>query len=416
MYTDWDFDAIATVENCTKLLALSTMTSSVQVYNLSHNITRRDLKQLLFLEKHGMMGEQVKREEPFQELLFLVRDWSEQCDAGYGAEGGQAFLQRRLQELEKQERKLKHLQRKIWSCFKKIRCFLMPHPGSEVATTPSFDGPIMDVEFKKQLQVLSSSILAPDKLLVKEINGKEISCQELMTYFQVYVNAFKAHKLEGRESKFEVIEELNILVAAATADYTSAMEKLCGEANPYLSPTTLESHHRRQRESARKWFSDRIGRPGEEVPQRSLDALTQVIDQMFETFAMRNKKKMALATVRTQATLCATVLAFYFLSGTLALLGVGSIANYCKVLVGLSFIGLFLWSYNHVTGSMPDAGNLIDNIVAIIWASMGTLWALYKSVKAHGVLRLANTMAPPGSNKRPRQPQPHCEVNAQRQE
>lgn len=132
MYTDWDFDAIATVENCTKLLALSTMTSSVQVYNLSHNITRRDLKQLLFLEKHGMMGEQGKREEPFQELLFLVRDWSEQCDAGFGAEGGQAFLQRRLQELEKQERKLKHLQMKIWSCFKKIRCFLMPHPCSEL--------------------------------------------------------------------------------------------------------------------------------------------------------------------------------------------------------------------------------------------------------------------------------------------
>lgn len=41
---------------------------------------------------------------------------------------------------DKQHPELQQLRRHIRSCFEKISCFLMPHPGLKVATNPHFDG------------------------------------------------------------------------------------------------------------------------------------------------------------------------------------------------------------------------------------------------------------------------------------
>ena len=41
---------------------------------------------------------------------------------------------------DKQHTELQQLRRHIKSCFQKIGCFLMPHPGLKVATNPHFNG------------------------------------------------------------------------------------------------------------------------------------------------------------------------------------------------------------------------------------------------------------------------------------
>ncbi|KAH9382766.1 hypothetical protein HPB48_023325 [Haemaphysalis longicornis] len=331
MYTHGACDAISTVGDSARLFALSTMTSSVQVYNLSETITEEDIKHLQFLTDYEILMQQDRSDVPLQELLFLVRDWSEQQNAEYGAEGGRGFLHTRLRILDGQNKELQQLRRFITSCFTTIRCFLMPHPGSKVANTSSFDGPLSDIEgnFKEQLHELVSSLLGPDKLSVKRINGKEITCQELMAYFQ-----------------------------------------LCGGDQPYLSPAVLESHHQRQRELAKKWICDRLKMPGEEASQRCLDELTQEIDLAFHKFAMLNKTKMTAVMIRTPTTLFVTVLVFYFMSGTFALIGADSFANFCNLVMGLSSIGLLLWSYVRMSGAMPEVGALIDNIATILWESV----------------------------------------------
>ncbi|XP_077534031.1 atlastin-2-like [Haemaphysalis longicornis] len=381
MYTDGACDAISTVGDSARLFALSTMTSSLQVYNLSETITEEDIKHLQFLTDYEILMQQDRSDVPLQELLFLVRDWSEQQNAEYGAEGGRGFLHTRLRILDGQNKELQQLRRFITSCFTTIRCFLMPHPGSKVANTSSFDGPLSDIEgnFKEQLHELVSSLLGPDKLLVKRINGKEISCQELMAYFQAYVKAFKEHKLLESKSTHEATAELKILVAVASSNYTIAMENLCGGDQPYLSPAVLESHHQRQRELAKKWICDRLKMPGEEASQRCLDELTQEIDQAFHKFAMVNKTKMTAVMVRTPTTLFVTLLVFYFMSGTFALIGADSFANFCNLVMCLSSIGLLLWSYVRMSGAMPEVGTLIDNIATILWESALMLSILYKT-------------------------------------
>ncbi|KAH8030557.1 hypothetical protein HPB51_008918 [Rhipicephalus microplus] len=45
----------------------------------------------------------------------------------YGLEGGQQLLDSRFDDIEDEE--LRQLRQKLKTCFMKIRCFLMPHPG-----------------------------------------------------------------------------------------------------------------------------------------------------------------------------------------------------------------------------------------------------------------------------------------------
>lgn len=388
MDTQGAFDCESTVKDCATIFALSTMTSSVQVYNLSQNIQEDDLQHLQLFTEYGRLAQQDMSEKPFQKLLFLVRDWSYPYDADYGAKGGSTILERRLQISDRQHQELQQLRRHIRSCFSEIGCFLMPHPGLKVATAASFDGRLSDIEeeFKKQLLELVPSLLAPDNLLVKEINGEKISCQELMSYFKVYVNIFKGDELPEPKSMLEATAEANNLAAVATAKdkYTSGMEQLCGGDQPYLSPRMLESHHLRLRETARELFSSTRKMGGEEFSQQYLDRLTEEIDQTFQNFAKHNEGKNIFAAARTPATLFAVVLAFYFVSGAFGLLGIYSLSNFCNLLMGLSLISLCLWGYVRYSGDMREVGAQIDNIANIIWASL--LKPLYKTVMQDRVL------------------------------
>lgn len=100
-----------------------------------------------------------------QSLMFLIRDWSFPYEYSYGFNGGNEFLDKRLQVpvhrrtyqnwwcrslstifdlswkvKENQHEELQTVREHIHSCFTKISCFLLPHPGLKVATNPSFEG------------------------------------------------------------------------------------------------------------------------------------------------------------------------------------------------------------------------------------------------------------------------------------
>ncbi|KAH9380489.1 hypothetical protein HPB48_008822 [Haemaphysalis longicornis] len=373
MYTQGDFNKEPTSQDSAIVFALSTMISSVQVYNLSRNIQDSDLQHLQPLNEYARLVQQDTGKEPFQKLLLLVRDWTSRQEAGYGEESGRAVFDRCLQSIERQHKELQHPRMPIQSCFRNITCFLLPHPGPKVATTLSFDGPLSDVasDFTAHLQDLVPSLLAPDNLLVKKINGHEISCQELITHFQVYVNMFMNGNPPEPKSMLEATAEASSLAAVATArdKYTSGMEQLCSGDQPHLSPALLERHHLRLRESAKELFSASQRMP-EEESQQYLERLTREIDRAYASFAKRNKRKMIFAAVRTPATISIMMLAFYPVSCASALLGVPVLATLSNLLMVLSLITLCLWCYIRYSGKMREVGGQIDAIATIIWTNV----------------------------------------------
>lgn len=98
----------------------------------------------------------------------------------------------------------------------------MPHPGLKVATNPEFKGQLsglfseidnfefkfdrfssstdIENEFKTNLKALIPSVLCADKLILKQINGHNITCRELLEYFRAYIKIFQGEELPEPKS------------------------------------------------------------------------------------------------------------------------------------------------------------------------------------------------------------------------
>lgn len=157
-----------------------------------HNLQEDNLQVLEIFLEYGRLALESNSQKPFQKLLFLIRDWSYPYEHEYGLVGGAQLLEKKLQLKETMPEQLQRVRRKIRDCFREIQCFLLPHPGSSVATNPNFDGRIDDYDkaFLNQLKQFVPDLLAPSKLIVKEIGGRQVTGRELLEYFRVYIEVF----------------------------------------------------------------------------------------------------------------------------------------------------------------------------------------------------------------------------------
>ncbi|KAK3919829.1 Atlastin [Frankliniella fusca] len=341
MDTQGAFDSESTVRECATVFALSTMLSSVQIYNLSQNIQEDDLQHLQLFTEYGRLALADCGQKPFQKLQFLVRDWSFPYEADYGPEGGKKILERRLEVSDRQHPELQSLRRHIKSCFTDISCFLMPHPGLNVATNPRFNGRLGEIEneFKKYLQILVPGLLAPGNLVIKEISGQKVKAKELVQYFKSYIEIYEGDELPEPKSMLVATAEANNLSAVAEAKemYSQLMESVCGGSKPYLSTAHLDAEHLRD------------------------------LEDVYAQFKSHNESKNIFKAARTPAVYFAIVATFYILSGVFGLFGIYSLANTCNLIMGIALVTLVTWFYVRYSGEMIEFGTQLDELANFLW-------------------------------------------------
>lgn len=387
--TQGAFDSESTVRECATVFALSTMISSVQVYNLSQNIQEDDLQHLQLFTEYGRLALESTSEKPFQKLLFLVRDWSFPYEADYGYDGGEKILSRRLQISERQHPELQQLRHHIRSCFSDIGCFLLPHPGLKVATNPMFDGRLSDIEsdFKAQLQRLVPMLLQPQNLVPKEINGRPVTAIELLEYFKAYINVYKGNELPEPKSMLEATAEANNLAAAASAKnlYSSTMEKVCGGDRPYIRVERLKEEHFQLKAEALEAFQSRRKMGGEAFSAIYRERLEKELEDTFVSLCKQNECKNIRWAAKTPSILVGCILVFYILSTFFGFFGAYSMANFSNMIMGFGFITLLTWGYVRYSGELVEIGEQIDICVNLMW--IYALKPLYDTfVPNHGEL------------------------------
>uniref|UniRef100_A0A8C8VP82 Atlastin GTPase 2 n=1 Tax=Pelusios castaneus TaxID=367368 RepID=A0A8C8VP82_9SAUR len=371
MDTQGAFDSQSTIKDCATVFALSTMTSSVQVYNLSQNIQEDDLQHLQLFTEYGRLAMEEIYQKPFQTLMFLIRDWSYPYEHSYGLEGGKKFLEKRLQVKHNQHEELQNVRQHIHSCFSSLDCFLLPHPGLKVATNPNFDGRLTDIDedFKRELRNLVPLLLAPENLVEKEIGGSKVTCRDLVEYFKAYIKIYQGEALPHPKSMLQATAEANNLAAVAGAKdtYNKGMEQVCGGEKPYIAPADLEQQHQDFKESAVKQFRAVKKMGGEEFCRRYQDQLEAEIDEIYANCRKHNDGKNIFYAARTPATLFAVMFAMYIISGLTGFLGMNSIATFCNLLMGLALVSLCTWAYVKYSGEFREVGTAIDQIAEALW-------------------------------------------------
>ncbi|XP_057714788.1 atlastin-1 isoform X2 [Corythoichthys intestinalis] len=382
MDTQGTFDSQSTLRDSATVFALSTMISSMQVYNISQNVQEDDLQHLQLFTEYGRLAMEETFLKPFQSMIFLIRDWSFPYEFPYGQEGGMKFLEKRLKISENQHEELQNVRKHIHSCFTNISCFLMPHPGLKVATNPLFDGRIKEIdnEFISNLKILVPWLLSPRNIDVKEINGSKITCRGLLEYFKAYIKIYQGEELPHPKSMLQATAEANNLAAVAAAKdlYNKKMEEVCGGDRPFLAPSELQARHADIREEALLLFRGVKKMGGEEFSRRYLQQLANEVDQVFVQYIKHNDSKNIFHAARTPATLFVVIFIMYVAAGVTGFVGVDVIASLCNMILGLALITLCTWAYIRYSGEYRELGAVIDQVAGALWDQGSTNEALHK--------------------------------------
>nr|XP_037288779.1 atlastin-1-like [Rhipicephalus microplus] len=278
MDTQGLFDSKSTLPESTTIFALSVMMSSVQIYNILQDVREDHLQVLEFVTQYGQLAQKEATGKPFQRLVFLVRDSN---DGTYGADAGRSLITERLQAATDRKPEVRQLRKYISNNFTDIDCFLMPYPGSKVATEHSYDGCLKDSDpqFKNHLQDFVPWILGPENLVVKKINGKAISCQELLTYIKAYVQVFRNGEVPKPKSMLQATAEASHLTAKdrATKVYMTAMSNV-----PHGDLEMLQNAHELALARAQDFFDgiQKIG--GCDISKAYLDTLVNELQDHFD--------------------------------------------------------------------------------------------------------------------------------------
>ncbi|CRK90025.1 CLUMA_CG003750, isoform A [Clunio marinus] len=226
MDTQGLFDNETSPADNSRIFALGTLISSVQVLNLVGIIQEDQLQYLQFateFAKFAAQDNQGSSGKPFQNLLFLIRDWGNPDEYEFGTEGGAQYLKEVLKIKADQKPELKSVRQFISVSFDEYSCCLMPYPGKHVARKKDYDGQwkLMDEEFKDELVVIIEKLLKPENLILKKINSKDLKGFEVKEYIQSYFTLFQSDTLPQAQSIYEstIDKQMNILISKCLESY-----------------------------------------------------------------------------------------------------------------------------------------------------------------------------------------------------
>uniref|UniRef100_T1JZM6 GB1/RHD3-type G domain-containing protein n=1 Tax=Tetranychus urticae TaxID=32264 RepID=T1JZM6_TETUR len=200
MDTQGLFDHQSKDENYMDIFVISSLLSSVQVYNKSNNIQSNDIIQLSQLikylkekQKNVLDFEQAVLLEKPEKLWFLVRDWAFECDHSFGAVGGRQFLNFKKSN---QSNKFKQAWDTIDECYSEVDCFLMPHPGLDAINNPDFQGERCNLEpdFVDSLRELVLNLLSPENIAIKKTEDKPMKFLEFLKLVEIFGTTFSGKK------------------------------------------------------------------------------------------------------------------------------------------------------------------------------------------------------------------------------
>lgn len=226
------FDTETTPADNSRIFTLGTLISSVLIFNIMGLIEESQLHHLqsaIYSARSADKNNQnSSKTEPFQKLLFLIRDWCCPSEYPFGFEGGNSYIMKQLEIKDDQLIALKSVREYIFSSFEDISCFLLPEPGRSVKDT-RFDGrwSMMESDFKDELKILIETLLHPNKLVIKKLNNEKLVGAELKKFIEISLNFFKFNENVCNLTPFEIQLQLqmNTLIENELENYQNQLNK-----------------------------------------------------------------------------------------------------------------------------------------------------------------------------------------------
>ena len=227
MDTQGLFDTESTPTENSRIFALGTLISSIQVLNLKSRIQEDQLQYLQFATEFAKFNVNKKGKmvgKPFQNLTFLIRDWENDEEFEFGMDGGKRYFEEEVLKIKKNQKpELQSVRESIKNSFEKIECCLLPHPGKTVARRKDYNGKWseMDEDFKIELKKIIESLLLPENMILKKINSQEVTGKELKNHINQYFTIFQSSDVPETKTIYELTVESHMknLIEKCIDDY-----------------------------------------------------------------------------------------------------------------------------------------------------------------------------------------------------
>ncbi|KAI1286286.1 Atlastin [Halotydeus destructor] len=225
MDTQGLFDGQLSNDMRARLFVISTLMSSVQIFNAKSDIQDDTLQYLKTFTDYGAVrGSEAGHQ--FQKLVFLIRD-TEFGDYDLGQEGGLEFLKWKLGQ-DGGGDDVVHVRRNLIKTFKDVDCV---HYIRLIRP------------FKQHMKAFVEQTLATDNLAIKRVEGHNMTAVELSDYVRKYVD-----KITANISFSESILHANQMASSLTAldrayeRFNDEMLAIFGDNEPGVSDEQFDKY------------------------------------------------------------------------------------------------------------------------------------------------------------------------------
>lgn len=234
MDTQGLFETFSTREDNARIFGISTLISSMQIINIKGEIQE---DQIEYLEMATSLTQLITGKhkssdwKPFQNLLFLLRDWTDDSD-GFGYEGGKEYLDFFLNEVKEQNSTASGIRKNIRNSFDSIECFLLNYPG-DIISNKRYKGNwgSLNRDFVNNLKVLIESLFSPDKIVKKSILGMETTAAEFRDHIISYIEGYQNNSMN---------QIGNILQMVVTSQMNSVLKECFKQFQMYLASSEID--------------------------------------------------------------------------------------------------------------------------------------------------------------------------------
>jgi Guanylate-binding protein, N-terminal domain len=291
MDTQGLFDTKTSAADNSRIFALGTLISSTQIFNLNDVIQEDQLEYLQMATDYARyassenIGKKKSNAKPFQNLLFLMRDWSHEHDFDYGNTGGALYLADVLNIKSDQSPDLQAVRKYIKSSFDSVHCFLMPHPGFKILKNPNYDGRWSDLEpaFKDNLEDLLEWLFSPKYLKVKRVLGSEVTGKTFNEFVKKYFEIFQSPDTPQMPSVYQLIiqKQLENFLDDSLEAYKVDLRVYEDVSKPNFIEL-LEDGHEKARSTAMLYYMSRKKMGSEEDDSKYEQLLGKEIDAYYK--------------------------------------------------------------------------------------------------------------------------------------
>nr|CAB3224364.1 atlastin-2-like [Phallusia mammillata] len=295
MDTQGMFDSQTSKKECSQIFALATLMSSHLVFNLMRQIQANDLEYLDFWTQTAKYVESGTSEAFFQNLLFLLRDFSF-ADYGFGIEAGERYLNEEFTESDDKDRAVNENIRNLKNVFFNVSAFGMPEPERCVTARKEEDQPI-------NLQAAGKDFLKSATDLFKclrndisplQLNGNPMSGAQLYDYVVNCSKNLLSDKIPDPYTLSESVSmfQLRSLVDREKDKYEADMEKILEDFKGSMIDV-LNQHTKLLKEALERYdTTSKFGREDVILDYRGM--LELGIMEAYDVFYSYQEKKLQL--------------------------------------------------------------------------------------------------------------------------